>query len=591
MVNHDLSFKSLPRFFVFILKPFRGFIALMLWIALVWAFCTSLMPYALKGMIDRASLDVNELANQPIWVPVLLYLGLAVFSSLNFRLYDYFISTKMIPKMRTHIVMTAYKRLLKQSHTFYQNNFAGSLMSRVSELSGSVPEALEIIVNRIVFTVLALSIATLTLWHVNYRFAVAFVLWIFLYAVFLTWRIKYVRYYASSWSNCGAKLNGNLVDVFGNMMAVRFFNLQPLELKKHYKAAQEAIFLEEKLQINYLFIWLFYGCTYLLLQASVLYFLVEGRRAGFVSVGDFALVISICTAISEHMWQLARDLPAFAKFTGRIEQTLKVLQQPIDIVDAPNAGLLQVRQGEIAFDQVHFHYKENNALFDNKSIVIEAGSKVGLVGYSGSGKTTFVNLIARLYDVQSGKICIDGQNIAEVTQSSLHAAIGMIPQEPNLFHRSLYDNIACARENASHDEVLAASIKAKAHDFIMQLPQGYDSLVGERGIKLSGGQRQRIAIARAILKNAPILIVDEATSQLDSLIESEIQENLWELMQGKTTVVIAHRLSTLLRMDRILVFDKGTIVQEGSHTQLLAQGGLYQQLWEAQVGGFLPMVR
>jgi ATP-binding cassette subfamily B protein len=276
---------------------------------------------------------------------------------------------------------------------------------------------------------------------------------------------------------------------------------------------------------------------------------------------------------------------------------------PTEITDAKDAATLKCEHGKIQFKTVQFHYHGSqqvldtgiaadtavpDILFQNKSITIAAGQKVGLVGYSGGGKSTFVNLILRFYDVTAGAILIDGQDIRTVTQDSLRANIAMIPQDPSLFHRSLLDNIRYGRINATDTEVIAAAKRAHAHEFIAKLPNGYNSLVGERGIKLSGGQRQRIAIARAILKNAPILILDEATSQLDSVTEKLIQESLWELMQHKTTIVIAHRLSTLLHMDRILVFDQGKIVADGTHNELLAQaGGLYQQLWQAQVGGFL----
>ena len=227
------------------------------------------------------------------------------------------------------------------------------------------------------------------------------------------------------------------------------------------------------------------------------------------------------------------------------------------------------------------------SLFEKESVSIEAGQKVGLVGYSGSGKSTFVNLILRLYDVKNGSILIDDQDIKNVTQSSLRNSIAMIPQDPSLFHRSLMENIRYGSMSATDEDVVLAAKKAHAHEFISALPQKYDSLVGDKGVKLSGGQRQRIAIARATLKNAPILILDEATSQLDSVTENLIQESLLELMKNKTTIVIAHRLSTLLHMDRILVFDKGKIVEDGTHSELFAKSGLYKHLWDAQVGGFL----
>ena len=267
---------------------------------------------------------------------------------------------------------------------------------------------------------------------------------------------------------------------------------------------------------------------------------------------------------------------------------MSLLQDPITLLDTPHAQELKVTQGKIQFQKVHFQYPNTDPLFSNKSLTIQHGQRIGLVGYSGSGKTTFVNLILRLFDLQSGHILIDGQDIAKVTQTSLRNALTFIPQEPSLFHRSLMENIRFGRPNATDEQVIAAAKQAHAHEFITTLPKGYDTLVGERGIKISGGQRQRIAIARAILKNAPILLLDEATSALDSFTEGQIQESFFSLMEGKTTIVIAHRLSTLLNMDRILVMAQGKIVEDGNHEDLLKKSGLYQSLWEAQVGGFLP---
>ena len=272
---------------------------------------------------------------------------------------------------------------------------------------------------------------------------------------------------------------------------------------------------------------------------------------------------------------------------GKCNQSLKSLFVPLDLVDAPGATDIHITKGEIQFDHVDFSYKNTNPLFKNKSIIIPPGQKVGLVGYSGGGKTTFVNLILRLYDINGGRILIDGQDIATVTQDSLRAHIGMIPQDSSLFHRTLMDNIRYGRTDATEAEVNDAAKRAHAHEFIEQLPDGYASLVGERSIKLSGGQRQRIAIARAMLKNAPILILDEATSALDSVTEHVIQIAINDLMRDKTSLVIAHRLSTLLHMDRILVFDKGKIVEDGTHNELLTKAGVYKTLWDAQVGGFL----
>jgi len=288
------------------------------------------------------------------------------------------------------------------------------------------------------------------------------------------------------------------------------------------------------------------------------------------------------------LWWTSLELPTFFQEIGICQQALTILQDPITLQDAEDATPLKVPHGKIQFQKVHFHYKGTSPLFSDKSLVIQPGQKVGLVGYSGSGKTTFVNLILRLFDIQSGHILIDDQDIASVTQESLRKSITLIPQDPSLFHRTLMENIRYGRVDATDEEIIEAARLAHAHEFIMELPQGYHTLVGERGIKVSGGQRQRIAIARAILKNAPILVLDEATSALDSFTETHIQESFANLMENKTTIVIAHRLSTLLNMDRILVFDQGRIVEDGTHTSLLAKEGIYHSLWRAQVRGFLP---
>jgi ATP-binding cassette subfamily B protein len=329
------------------------------------------------------------------------------------------------------------------------------------------------------------------------------------------------------------------------------------------------------------------GGSFLILQAVCFWWLLEGLVTQTMTPGDFVLVLTLNLRIVETFWNIAKEMRDFWEKTGDVVQGLAVIQVPLEIKDKPNAPQLSVPKGEIVFENVQFQYHGAESLFEHKSVIIKPGQKVGLVGYSGSGKSTFVNLILRLFDVTAGNIKIDGQDIREVTQDSLHEAIAMIPQDPSLFHRSIFENIVYGRRDATNEEVIKAAKRAHAHDFIISLSGGYDTQVGERGVRLSGGQRQRIAIARAILKNAPILILDEATSQLDSVTEGEIQQSLWDLMQHKTSLVIAHRLSTLLSMDRILVFDKGCIVEDGSHQELLNQDGLYKQLWEAQIGGFL----
>ncbi len=297
----------------------------------------------------------------------------------------------------------------------------------------------------------------------------------------------------------------------------------------------------------------------------------------FYTIFNLALVV----------WTVADKAPEFFQSIGIAKQALSVMQDPQDILDHPQAVALKVKQGEIVFENVSFCYGKRK-IFHNKNLHIAPGEKVGLVGYSGAGKSTFVNLILRFFPVEKGRILIDGQDIAAVTLESLRSSIALIPQDPTLFHRTLEENIRYGDVEASQDEVLIAAKLAHCDEFIKACPKGYNSLVGERGTKLSGGERQRIAIGRAMLLKAPILLLDEATSALDSVTEKYIQESLDKLMKNRTTIIVAHRLSTLSKMDRILVFDQGKVIEQGTHLELLSKKSHYAHMWQMQAGGFLP---
>ena len=329
--------------------------------------------------------------------------------------------------------------------------------------------------------------------------------------------------------------------------------------------------------------------SYVLLQCFSLWSLIWGISKGNATAGDLALVIAINSSVADVLYNLSRYARSFAEDLGKVSQGLRILplgkvcQDQIQYFsNSINVHDVKIGAGEIVFKNVSFRYQDSPLLFSNKTLTISAGQKIGLVGHSGSGKSTFVNLILRMFDLHSGQIFIDGQDVSRLSTEQIGQFISIIPQEPQLFHRSLRDNIRYGKLDATEEEIIAAAKTVQAHDFINNLPEGYDSLVGERGVKLSGGQKQRIAIARAILKNAPILILDEATSGLDLVVESEVQENIWRLMKGKTMLVIAHRLTTLLQMDRTLVFKEGKIVEAGNHAELLAKNGVYRALWEMQ---------
>lgn len=568
-------------------KPFPLAIFVMLCVGVLWAVDLSVRPYLLKIILNRLAASGQPDVFHYLAGPIALYLLMYFLLTTSFRVYEYFVQIKMIPKMRARIAQDAFGLLVDKSHNYYQNNFSGNLANKVNDLTNSVPDLLYILIDRFFSNFLALFIAIFTLWQVGPIFAVAMLICTsLLLLVSLAVSGRLARQ-ADDWSEYGSIIAGKIVDALSNILSIRLFAAKISEKSILSNAFDAAVKAERKLQWSYFWMWFAYGYTFFVLEILNFYFLCKGRQEGWITVGDFALVLVINLSIIDFLWQLAQEFSQFASLFGRITQALRAVLAVPELTDQPNAHKLKVTQGNITFDQVTFHYKGTEPIFYNQSIAIMAGKKFGLVGYSGAGKSTFVNLILRLYDVTAGAILIDGQNIKDVMQDSLHENIAMIPQDPSLFHRSLMENIRYGRITASDDEVIVAAHKAHAHEFIARLPQGYDSLVGERGVKLSGGQRQRIAIARAILKNAPILILDEATSQLDAVTEHLIQKSLWDLMQNKTTIVIAHRLSTLLTMDRILVFDKGKITEEGSHSELIAQAGLYKNLWDAQVGGFL----
>lgn len=587
----DISTKQVASFVCKMIRPFPAGISVMFLVAFLWAIDLSLRPYILKIILNR----VAEVPSQDVFIyltlPALAYLFMSFLLSTVFRLYGYFVEIKMIPRLRQRIAISTVDTLLKQSHQYYQNRFAGSLTNKVNDLVGNIPEMIQTIIDRFFSHGLALAVAIYTLWQVNIKFALFILIWTTLFLGGALMFSKRLSRLADIWSEWGSTITGKLVDVLSNVLSVKLFARESAERSMLLGTFDEAVKAEQKLQWSFFWVWMCYGYSFVIVLGLNLYFLIKGRQEGWVTVGDFALVLTINIAIVEFLWQLTKEFSQFSKYYGKVTQALRTIVVTPDITDDTEAKPLVVTKGDIIFDSVQFHYKGAQALFKNKSVILHSGKKVGLVGYSGSGKTTFVNLILRLFDVNSGRILIDGQDIRDVTQDSLHTVIGMIPQDPSLFHRTLMENIRYGWTEATDKDVIAASKRAHAHEFIQALPEGYHSLVGERGVKLSGGQRQRIAIARAILKNAPILILDEATSQLDSVTEKFIQDSLWELMQGKTTIVIAHRLSTLLHMDRILVFDRGKIVEDGTHQELLAQGGLYKTLWDAQVGGFLPEAR
>jgi ATP-binding cassette subfamily B protein len=517
----------------------------------------------------------------------LIMLNFIIFDNVTWRSMGYIVY-KYLPVIKNNITRALFKYVLGLSHQFFQDNLSGRLSNQITRLSDNIERMLYPIIPNLFRGSSLVIIALISAYYVNQIFFWVILLWFVLFVSFSVFMSKKIVALSDSYAKTESFVSGQLVDVISNVNNIRIFS------KKDFEAYRIEGFLGDRLkayrkeEFLIIIMCIIQGVLISLMLGSVSYLLVFLYGKKLVTIGDFALILGLAMELGHMVWWTMSSLDEFNKAAGICKQSLDSLIVPCSIKDKENAKELVVNKGEITFNNVKFHYKETDLLFKNKSITIKGGQKVGLVGYSGSGKSTFVNLILRLYDVTEGEILIDGQNIRECTQDSLRKAIGMIPQDPSLFHRSLMENICYGKVDAKDIEAIEASKKAHAHEFISKLPERYDSLVGERGIKLSGGERQRIAIARSILKNAPILILDEATSQLDSVTEKYIQESLIELMQDKTTIVIAHRLSTLLNMDRIIVFDHGKIVEDGTHNELLKKSGLYKTLWNTQVGGFLP---
>ncbi len=548
-----------------------------------WGPCNSMMIKQVINLLPNVSGGDISILSIPA---ILIVVNFIVFDNLTWRGITY-IKYRYLPCVLNSADNALLDYILKHSHQFFQERMAGTLSKQIFHLIDGIEKIISSSACNILRASSLLLMAFIFAYQVNTMFLGILVLWSICFFGISLLMSKKLTDLSENQAAKESVLGGQIIDSLTHSFSVSLFARRGYEIVRRSGSLSDYRHAYQKKELYSLLIHSIQGGLIAIMMACSIFSLVYLYGKGLVTIGDFALIVGLSMETGHMMWFTMSEVDEFNKAVGRCKQSLVSLMAPLEITDKPNAAVLNCTQGKITFNNVTFHYTGSAPLFQNKSIEIGAGQKVGLVGYSGGGKSSFVNLILRLYDITDGAILIDGQDIRDVTQDSLRENIAMIPQDPSLFHRSLMDNIRYGRIDATDEEVIEAAKKAHAHEFIEKLSQGYDSLVGERGVKLSGGQRQRIAIARAIVKNAPILILDEATSQLDSVTESLIQESLWELMQNKTTIVIAHRLSTLLHMDRILVFDKGKIVEDGTHNGLLAKGGLYTTLWDAQVGGFL----
>jgi ATP-binding cassette subfamily B protein len=587
-----MSVPALPRsvwpFLWHYLRNKKWALASFVLIALVWAIEMSLSPYLIKIIVDKVAMyhsDYPLLVQQVMW-PAIFYAGMTLLLGLNFRFFDY-VQLRIYPEIKSGITQDMFDYLLHHSHGYFQNHFAGALTKKIFDMVTYGEQMIQIVNEWFYPRAFALIIASAMLWKVVHPIlGVILFVWTSLFILGSYYAAKLGEKYAKHVAECGVKMSGSVSDSVSNVISTKLFYNLTHESQRIRRALQELVDADRQLLWFNLKSQFYQGMSILVLVVTLLIFLIHGVGSGWVSAGDFAMVLTLSSWMAQSVWDIGKQMLELSKATGACQQALSFIMEPHDIVDVPGAKELVVTAGKIEFDQVSHAYSGSPVIFKDLSVTIHPGEKVGLVGYSGGGKSTFMRLILRLMDIKSGAIKIDGQNIATVTKASLRKNISTIPQETELFHRSILENIRFARPDATDDEVILAAQKACCDEFIQALPDKYESLVGERGVKLSGGQRQRIAIARAFLKNAPILLLDEATSALDTATEQLIQQSLHEVMKHKTTIVIAHRLSTLKDMDRILFFDKGAIVEQGSLDELLANSqGQFYQLWHMQQRG------
>jgi ATP-binding cassette subfamily B protein len=551
-----------------------------------------LPPLLLANVLNR--LSKGDFKSHAVWAsfgPELISYGaLVLFGGLFvWRFVDY-LGWRLEGKVLRDIAQEVFKHLIGQTADFHANNFGGSLVSQTNKTMGSYVRIGDTTIFQVLPLIFTVLFVVITLAHRAPLFAGILLLFAIGYVAVSLVVTRPARLLSSKHAVLESKQTGFLADAVTNVMTIKSFARH----KREEDSFAELTEMTRSSLTTLVRAIMRQQSTFSAITSSISAFALVMAVVSVVSLhanlATVFLILNYTTAIANQLFAFSTSsLRNYNRAIGDAGEMVQILDIIPSILDPEVPEKLRIKKGAIAFRDVTFtHDNSIDALFNTLNLSIRSGEKVGLIGHSGSGKTTFTRLLLRFSDIDSGVIAIDEQNIANITQDDLHASIAYVPQEPLLFHRTIRDNIAYGKIGASETEVITAAKRANAHDFITGLPQGYDTLVGERGVKLSGGQRQRVAIARAMLKNAPILLLDEATSALDSESEVLIQDALWKLMQGRTAIVIAHRLSTIQKMDRIIVLDNGTITEQGSHKQLLQQeSGTYAKLWAHQSGGFI----
>jgi ATP-binding cassette subfamily B multidrug efflux pump len=584
---------SVWRFYVFYLRQVWPVFAA----AIVVGFGVAIVEVAMFGFIGRI-VDLAKGApaadffarhgRELLWMVLVTLVARPVL----ILLHDLLVNQAIVPNLTSRIRWQNHRYVIRQSLGFFQNDYAGRIANRIMQTAGSLRESAVQIVDAIWYVTIYTGSALVMFAQADVWLAAPLLLWLVLYVITLAYFVPRTKERSWKQSEARSRLMGRIVDGYSNILTLKLFAHTRREEAYVAEAMGEQIQRMRSMTrlttamdatISALNGLLIVGTS-----ALAVWLWSQGR----VTVGAIALSTGLVIRIHNMSGWIMWVVNGIFENVGTVQDGLETIARPRLVQDRPDAVPLQVNRGGVRFEDIHFHYGKKGGVIAGLDLAVRPGEKIGLVGPSGAGKSTLVNVLLRLYDLEDGRILIDGQDIAGVQQESLRSQIGVVTQDTSLLHRSIRDNLLYGRPDATEEEIREAVRKARADEFIPQLVDGegrtgYDAHVGERGVKLSGGQRQRIAIARVLLKDAPILILDEATSALDSEAEAAIQDSLELLMRGKTVIAIAHRLSTIARMDRLVVMDKGHVVESGTHAELIARDGLYARLWKRQTGGFV----
>ncbi len=547
---------------------------------------TAYTPVYYKQLVDAATMDINNTAIE-IAIHSLLMILILKLIAWVWNIVEYIGFNFGVGRSIKNIYDHAFSYMQRHSYGFFSNSFTGTLVSRINKLTTSFDVVVSNTLENVIELLLQLSVALILISQVSASISAIILVWVLLFTVISYYTSKYAYKLDRIADDYDSKLSGKIADAIANHFNITLFAKHTDEDKRIQESTTVCSQAQIKSWNAYIIASSVPSMLIIVLEVIVTYIFIQSWKEGALTAGDFVLLQTLLLQIYGEIRHIGSFMRRMASSFSDAAEGVKILTTPHEIRDSEDAGSLKVEEGRIEVKNLQFGYSKEKAVYQNFSLTIEPGKRVALVSKSGGGKSTLVKLLLRLYNIPENAIFIDGQDIMKVTLESLRKSISLVPQEPVLFHRTLRENIAYAKPEATIEEIIEAAKQAHCQEFISQLPEGYETLVGERGIKLSGGERQRVAIARAILENAPILILDEATSALDSESEHLIQEALHELMKGKTTIAIAHRLSTIMEMDEIIVLEHGSVIERGSHTALVNRPkSLYKNLWEIQIGGF-----